>query len=361
MKYSLILFFSVSFLASTSQLSSKTQNVFIVTIDGIRWQEVFEGADPVIINNSYYNSDVDLAKLMYLDSSSKQSRRKLLPFFWNVIQHQGQLYGNRLYKNKVNVSNSYKFSYPGYNEIFTGYADIYISSNDEKNNLNINVLEYLNSFDEFKNRVVAFTSWDVFPYILNKTRNGLSINSGYDSLEENGNFDLHVFNKAQENLIEEKTSTRLDVLTFIAATEYIKVHKPKVVFIGLGQCDEDAHGKHYDKYLQHLNDADKMIQQLWYYIQSTAEYKNKTTLIITTDHGRGKRNKKWTEHDVLVNGSGDAWLAVLGPDTNADGEMQLSQQLYQKQIASTIAKFLGYDFTANHPVAKAIDFKKSVD
>ena len=72
---------------------------------------------------------------MYLDSSALQSRKKLLPFFWNVIQQKGQLYGNRLYGNKVNVSNSYKFSYPGYNEIFTGYPDLYVNSNSAKNNL----------------------------------------------------------------------------------------------------------------------------------------------------------------------------------------------------------------------------------
>ena len=361
MKHTLMLFFLVSFFTVTAQRSSKTQNVFVVTIDGIRWQEIFNGADSVIINNSRYTSDIDLAKLMYLDPSSDQSRKKLLPFFWNVIQFRGQLYGNRLYKNKVNVSNNYKFSYPGYNEIFTGYPDMYISSNDPKNNLNINVLEYLNSLDEFRNRVVAFTSWDIFPYILNKNRSGLKVYSGYDSVEEKGNFNVHIFNKAQENLVKEKTGIRMDILTFIAATEYIKVNKPKVVFIGLGECDEDAHNGQYDKYLQHLNEADKMIQQLWYFIQSTPEYKNKTTLIITTDHGRGKKSNKWKEHDTFVKGSGDAWLAVIGPDTDPDGEMQLPRQLYQKQLASTIATFLGYNFTANHPVAKSIDFKKSGD
>jgi phosphopentomutase len=130
-----------------------------------------------------------------------------------------------------------------------------------------------------------------------------------------------------------------------------------VVFIGFGECDEDGHKGAYDKYLQHLNEADKMIQQLWYYIQFTPEYKDKTTLIITTDHGRGKRNNRWTNHDVMVKGSGDTWLAVIGPDTSPTGEIQIPQQLYQKQIAATISKFLGYNFTANHPVANAIDFK----
>jgi hypothetical protein len=210
MKHTLVVFCVLLFLSGISQSSSKTKNVFIVTIDGIRCQEIFKGGDPMIINNAHYTADIDLAKLMYLDSSIEQNRKKLLPFFWNVIQQRGQLYGNRLYKNKVNVSNSYKFSYTGYNEILTGYPDIYVSSNEPKNNLNINVLEYLNSFDEFRNKVVAFTSWDIFPYILNKKRSGLKVNSGYDSVEENGSFDVQLFNKAQENLINEKTGTRQD-------------------------------------------------------------------------------------------------------------------------------------------------------
>ncbi len=132
MKLSLLLSFLIFFFFAEAQLPSKTQNIFIVTLDGIRWQEIFKGADPEIINNARYTTNVDLAKMMFLDSSIARSRKKLLPFFWNVIQQKGQLYGNRLYKNKFNVTNGYRFSYPGYNEIFTGYADIHISSNENR-------------------------------------------------------------------------------------------------------------------------------------------------------------------------------------------------------------------------------------
>ncbi len=357
MKYTIVLLYLFLFFPGSAQNLPKTKNLFIVTIDGIRWQEVFKGGDPNIINNKKYTSDIDLAKLMYLDSSADLNRKKLLPFFWNVLERQGQLYGNRLYRNKVNVSNPYKFSYPGYNEILTGYPDMYVNSNNKINNLNTNVLDYLNSFNEFRNKIAVFASWNIFSYILNKDRSDLSINSGYDSVEENDDFNLHIFNKVQ-NLVSDKKDTRLDILTFVAASEYIKLNNPKIVYIGFGECDEDAHHGDYDKYLQHLNDADRMIQELWYFIQSTPEYKDKTTLIITTDHGRGKKNNKWTDHDAFIKGSGDAWLAIIGPDTKQLGEIQMPQQLYQKQIASTIAAFLGYNFTANHPVASSIDFKK---
>ena len=74
-----------------------------------------------------------------------------------------------------------------------------------------------------------------------------------------------------------------------------------------------------------------------------------------------KRNNKWTDHDVLIKGSGDAWLAVIGPDTKPEGEIQMPQQLYQRQIASTISMFLGYNFTANHPVQNQLILKIHIE
>ncbi|HVZ97103.1 MAG TPA: alkaline phosphatase family protein [Chitinophagaceae bacterium] len=354
MKPGLFVIFLFCFLTGKAQLPV-AKNVFIVTIDGIRWQEVFEGPDSSIINNARYTNDIDLAKLLYYDSSAKESRKKLLPFFWNVIARKGRLYGNRLLKNRVNVSNAYKFSYPGYNEILTGYPDLYVNSNRPVENENINVLEYLNSLDEFRNNVVAFTSWNIFPYILNKDRNALPVYSGYDSVPVNGNIYLKEFNDLQQNFINDKKDTRQDALTFIAASEYIRANKPRVMLIGFGECDEDAHRGQYDKYLQHISEADKMIAQLWYYIQSTPEYKDKTTLIITTDHGRGKKKNSWINHDALIKGSGDAWLAVIGPGISPLGEMNVPGQIYQKQIAATVTGILGYNFVANHPVAQPIN------
>jgi len=139
------------------------ENLFIVTIDGLRWQEIFNGAEADIINNTKFTTDTTLTKALYWAPGKKERRQKLLPFFWNVIAEKGSLYGNRKYNNHVNVANPYQFSYPGYNEILTGKADLKTNSNDKKNNPNINVLEYLNNQILFRNKVVAFTSWDVFP------------------------------------------------------------------------------------------------------------------------------------------------------------------------------------------------------
>jgi hypothetical protein len=60
---------------------------------------------------------------LYWDLTPELRRQKLMAFFWNTIARQGQIYGNRLYQNKMNVSNIYKISYPGYNEMLTGCPD----------------------------------------------------------------------------------------------------------------------------------------------------------------------------------------------------------------------------------------------
>src|ERR1700744_1180819 len=173
-------------LSASAQPVARTKHLFIITIDGFRWQEVFTGADPLLIGNTEYVRDTALSKQLYWDSSAVARRQKLLPFFWGTIARQGRLYGNRLLGNKVNVKNFYKISYPGYNEIFTGHTDAISSPNLAIPNKNVNVLEYLNHTAEYRGKVAVFTSWNVFPFILNEQRSRLPVNSGYEHLQEQG-------------------------------------------------------------------------------------------------------------------------------------------------------------------------------
>jgi len=332
----------------------QTQNIFIITLDGYRWQELFGGADEALINNPKFVSDTSLSKEMYWHQDTVMRRAKLMPFFWNIIAKKGQLYGNRRYQNKMDVKNIYKFSYPGYNEIFTGYADLKFVPNTPVPNRNTNILEWLNNQDEYKGKVVAFTSWNIFPYILNEKRMGLPVNSGYEILHQtDSNPVFQLINMVQEDVANKK-HTRYDELTFISAREYIKQYHPKVAFIGMGETDEFAHENQYDQYLHAANKADKMIAELWYYVQSDPGYKNNTTFIITTDHGRGSKPRTWHEHNTLIKGSGEIWMALLGPGILPIGEMQNGQQTYQKQIASTIAMLLGQKFETEHTVGEPI-------
>jgi hypothetical protein len=359
----LIILFSFQFTGRISKTSITTKsniassgNIFIITLDGFRWQEVFTGADPALINNEEYTPDTATMKMLYWSADAEGRRKKLLPFLWNVIGTKGQLYGNRFYNNKMNTSNLYTVSYPGYNEIFTGNTDITISSNDKTRNPNINVLEYFNTKESFKGKVAAFTSWDVFPYILNEQRSHIVLNSGYESMDDKKDPRQTLINKVQDEAIRDKTNTRHDLLTFLTAKEYIRSHRPKIVFLGLGETDEAAHAARYDTYLEKAAEADRMIAELWHWVQTTPGYKDNTTFIITTDHGRGK-NGSWTDHGMFIKASSQTWLAIIGPHITPLGEIKEGQQLYQKQLAQTIAALIGGEFINDQPIASAISFK----
>ena len=334
------------------------RNLFIITMDGFRWQEIFNGADSLLINDEKYTPDAATIKLQFWASSPEERRKKLMPFFWNVIATKGEIFGNRQYDNKVNVENAYSISYPGYNEIFTGNTDFAVSSNAKNPNPNVNILEYLNNKESFKNRVVAFTSWDVFPYILNKKRSHLPMNAGYENITDI-NLTLHqqYINEVQNDAVNEKSATRFDELTFLTAKEYIRKHQPRVVFLGLGETDEFAHKGRYDLYLQQASKIDGMIEELWHYVQTTPGYKDNTTFIITTDHGRGSKTSKWTDHGTFIKGSSQTWLAIMGPGIEPLGEVKDKEQLYQAQIAQTIANLVGQKFISDESVAPAISFR----
>jgi len=358
MKHSL-LFILLMAASAAVNAQQKTENVVIVTLDGMRWQEVFEGVDEAIMNDKGFTHDKDDVRKKFWDADEEERRKKLFPFLWTTVATQGQLYGNRKYFNYFDNANPYWFSYPGYNEIFTGYPDTAVSSNDKIPNPNENILEYLNKQKGFTGKVAAFTTWDVFPYILNSKRSGIYVNADVDTIKLTAP-SLKLVNDMQF-LSTRPIGVRPDLLTYMAGREYLKAYKPKLLYISFDETDDFAHNGQYDQYLGSAHAEDAMIADLWNTLQGIPQYKDKTTLIVTCDHGRGDKIKStWKDHGAKIADSHELWLAVIGPGTNATGEVKTAGQLYQKQLAATIAKLLGFSFITNHPVGSPINsiFKK---
>jgi hypothetical protein len=165
-----------------------------------------------------------------------------------------------------------------------------VNSNDKIKNKNTNVLEFINSQKGYTGKLAVFSTWDVFPFILNTWRNGIYVNADVDTLH----FDdpnLKLINDIQF-LTTKPIGVRPDVLTYFAGREYLKKYKPKVLYIAFDETDDYAHAGEYDQYLGSAHAEDGMIADLWSTIQTMPEYKNKTTLIVTCDHGRGDKNQR---------------------------------------------------------------------
>lgn len=341
-----------------SSFCQKVENIIIITTDGYRWQEVFKGMDSAIANNSKFNQD-DSSYIFekYWSNNENERRKKLMPFLWNTIANHGQIYGNRKFDNKVSTANPHWFSYPGYSEIMTGFADTAINSNDYPPNPHVTVLEFLNQQPKFKNKVAAFGAWDAFDRILNQQRSGLPVFSAFDSIGgKNPTQNEKLINAmTQDSYRPFGNAECLDVFTHYAAMEYLKNKKPKVLYISYGETDEWAHHGYYRSYLDAAHLVDKWIKDIWTYVQTDPQYKNKTAIFITTDHGRGDINKEeWTSHGSDIQDAYQIWFAVMGPGMASSGEQKNNEQYYQEQFAQTIAKILGYAFKADHPISSEI-------
>lgn len=339
-------------LAACAAPSRKAEEtcVIVVTTDGLRWQEVFKGADEGLI-------DKKNRKLMaeFWRDTPQARREALMPFFWGVMTREGQVLGNREAGSTVDVTNGRKFSYPGYHELLCGFADAKINSNDKVPNPNVTVLEWLNRRPGFEGRVAAFGTWDVLPSILNRERSGLYIRADLEPLGDGlSKTEWQGFlNTMLTDVGSPWEGNALDAFTFHAALDHLKQKRPRVLYVMFGETDEWAHEGRYANYLRAARRADRFVKTLWEAAQ--AEFPGRVSLIYSTDHGRGE-GEKWTDHGRDVARAEEMWMGLMGPGVTAAGERQGA--FTQSQIAATAASMVGEDYAATDGrIAKPVEVK----
>jgi hypothetical protein len=334
----------------------KTRNVVLIVSDGLRWQEIFTGADPTLLNEKdggIWDSEESLRKAYWRDDPQER-RKALFPFLWGTVASQGQIFGNQALGSIARVTNPYAFSYPGYNEMLTGHADKRIDSNEFGPNPNVSVYEWLNTLPDLKGQVHVFATWDTFKDIFNVRRSHLPLTVGWDTPYPGAT-------AAREQLLNQlyATTTRLedgdvyDAFLQVPLIDSFKAGRPRLLFVGYGETDNWAHAGRYDLVLHSAHMFDRFVEQLWQTMQQLPEYRGSTTFIITTDHGRGSGPVDWKEHGVDQKGSENIWIAIIGPDTAPLGERARTAEVHQAQIAATIAALLGKDYRQAVPEAAA--------
>ena len=349
------------FVLLCSLLSVKAQEkqdtkVVLITLDGLRWQELFTGADEALVENEDYVEDAEHLKSLFWKATSTERRAALFPFVWEEVATMGQIHGNRALGSKMNLTNSMWFSYPGYNEILSGAADDKrITSNKKIPNPNVTLLEIANKNTAYKGKVAAFGSWDVFPFIVNEKRSGVPVNAGFrnavgDNLSKKESF----LNELQGQIPSPWGSVRLDAFTHHYALEYMKKKQPSMLYIAYGETDDFAHDGNYEAYLKSAHTTDAFLKELWQFCQQDPFYKDQTLFIITTDHGRGtKPLKTWKSHGEDIKGADQVWFMAYGKGASAKGEVSDNEQVFTNQIAPTVLKALGLK-ASNEMKAKPI-------
>jgi hypothetical protein len=341
----------------------QTRNIILVTADGLRWQDLFGGMDPMLKDEKSagmeHAADV---KTKWWRPEPDERRRALMPFFWTTVVPKGVVFGNLQKGSSVRVTNSFRVSYPGYAEILTGRAqDEAIRGNDAVRNPTPTVLEFLRrKLGLDSSQVALFASWEMFQLIGEHDPGSIVINAGYRDYDgPHASALMRALSGLQFEVLSPWMEERHDYITFEMAFEYMKLANPRVMHIAFDETDDWAHDKRYYRVLDAISYLDRCVAKLWETIQDSPEYRDSTTLIVTSDHGRGGTLNDWHSHGKDVVGANQIWVAIVGPDTPAIGEATNVPEIFQRDITPTMLELMGVDYSEymgvlGKPIAMAL-------
>lgn len=289
-----------SFNTFAQSCESKGPNVILFTWDGVRNKEFFEGTD------SFHRREIPLMK-----------RGRILKKFWSRHAKDGVVLGE---KDNYQIASSLAISLPSYQAIMTGHATDCRNNHcgpvkeetlleNVKRKLNLNPSE-----------VAAFASWEGMK--LSVAMDAAQITRGiYPDVREDELFDesmIKIQQKAMSDLPAWKES-RKDEYTFKLSMDYLKKHCPRLLYISLVDSDEYGHADDYAGYVKSLTTYDDYLDQIITRLKSLGEYGKQTTLIVTTDHSRGDK-EKWTSHgyDEVSNKNVFLYMRGRGVKTTKD-------------------------------------------
>lgn len=332
---------------------ARSRNVILVTLDGVRVEEIFGGLDLAVLRSTVEKGSVEETALYksFWAPTATERRERLMPFFWRTLMTRyGSIGGNAARGSKATITNRHRFSYPGYAEILTGQAhDEVINSNDARRIPYPTVLEFLKrKLEVSPAQVAAFSSWATFDWIVEHEPGVITSNAGVEDYESSDP-QVRALNQLQRETTTPWEHVRHDSLTFRLAMAHLARHHPRALYVALDETDDWAHDGRYDRVLTTLAQIDRHLQQLWEFVQSQEDYRDKTTLIVTVDHGRGRTPQDWRQHGEKVEGAQDIWIAVVDPGSPRRGEWANARTVYQNQIAATLTRALGFEFSESNP------------
>ena len=340
---------------SRAQEPASQDTVVLITLDGARHQEIFGGLDLDVLKGTLKKNqrseDTETYK-RYWAATPDERRRKLMPFFWRLVTEEGSIVGNPALDSVARLSNKRLFSYPGYAELLLGQAfDAEITSNDPVRNPRETVLERLrHELSLSRDQVATFASWDVFNAIAEHTEGATTINAGYETLASDG-ADIAAVNELQTQARAPWGDARLDAFTFRLAMAHLVKARPRVLYLSFNDTDSWAHEGRYDRLLDAYTQSDRWLEQLWTWLQSQPDYRGRTHLLITTDHGRGQTGDGWRHHGEKYPEAERVWMAFVTPKMTQRGEWRGGPPVSTNQVAATLASWVGVDWTADHPDA----------
>ncbi|MBT2621978.1 sulfatase-like hydrolase/transferase [Chryseobacterium sp. ISL-6] len=134
---------------------------------------------------------------------------------------------------------------------------------------------------------------------------------------------------------------RPDAVTVDKVKLVMEKYSPNIIVINLKDVDSNGHASNWNGYIDAIKKTDTSIKEIWDHIQSLSAYKNKTTLIVSNDHGRHLDSKGgFAQHGDDCNGCRHIEFFAMGPDFKKNTIISTGNY-EQIDITSTMAELLG--------------------
>jgi hypothetical protein len=234
-------------------------------------------------------------------------------------------------------------SLPGYTEILSGRRIHACRDND------CTATREPTVFDETANasvtgaEVAFFSSWERLDGAASRSPQNFVLSSGRTRLWRGESLaaDSDLWGCLQRGATADPSpgwgEFRPDRLTAELSLRYLEKRRPRLMFVGLGEPDEYAHRGDYAGYLASLHAADTFLGDLMTTLDGMGERGAHTTVLVTTDHGRGR---DWRQHGREFPESARVWLAAIGAQIQARGLVPSTRGHRLADIAPTIRRLL---------------------
>lgn len=309
-----------------------TRNVVLVTIDGVRWQEIFGGVDP------------RLAEDAHLPLHREGSRDALLPNVRRLFFEEGTVLGDPRLGGGIFASGPHYVSMPGYLEILTG-ATTPCHGNDCGVHPASTLLDDVRTAEPAsaeRDAVAAFTSWEALGPVAAGDLGHAVVSSG-----RGANDAMPAYPGNQ--------SYRPDRVTSTLAIDELMQHRPRFLWVSLGDTDEWAHRHDYRGYLDALRFADGFLGELAAHLDEMGDYGAHTAILVTTDHGR---DAGFADHGGPD--SAKVWLLARGASIAPRGAVATSSPRHLRDVAPTVRALLGLPQHActgcGEPIQELVDY-----
>lgn len=270
------------------------KHVVLVTIDGVRWQDVV----------------------------APSAESDLLPRIYEAVAEGGVILGASAEKgcSVVRATSGSNVSLPGYLEILTGRATACTHNACPPVTIPT-VLDV--AAEEGVRPVASFGSWEVLGRAVSNRASDVFVSVGAGTTKVDpypapgGNY-------------------RPDRLTGAAALAYYRDNHPRLLHVGLGDTDEHAHRADARGYLDALREADALVGELALAAEQ-AGLASSTTFLVTTDHGRGAN---FRDHGPGIPASARSFVIAFGGGVKPAGVACPKRDLALADVGATVRALL---------------------